>query len=453
LGMDKVFRAWEPGQGLLLPPSIDEFVPEGHLAHFVREVVRRDLDLGEIYAAYDEPRGYPPYHPALMTALLLYAYTQGIRSSRKIEEGCRQRVDFMAVTALAKPDHDTINEFRRRHLSALERLFVQVLALCQREGLTTLEHVAVDGTKVLANASKHKAMSYGRMEEEEKRLRASVRKWFEESDAIDREEDKLYGKGKSGNELPAWTRDKEKRAQKVREAKAALEAEAKAAAAEQPAKEQPQEKEPKKGAGKRERSRRAAKGEPDPKAQFNFTDPESRVMHTRQTFEQSYNAQLAVDAHSQVIVACHVTNRQRDAENLIPMVQQVRKNLGRSPSEVSADAGYCSEENLAGLRRHRVRGYVATGGQRHGTASATSFAWQRKGPLTRAMRSRLKRGAWRSRYRLRKQTVEPVIGQMKEARGFRRFLLRGLAKVRGEWSLACMAHNLLKLFKAAPATA
>jgi transposase len=447
LGMDKVFRAWEPGQGLLLPPSIDEFVPEDHVAHFVREVVRRDLDLGAIYAAYGELRGYPPYHPALMTALLLYAYTQGVRSSRKIEQACRQRVDFMAVTALAKPDHDTINEFRRRHLAALESLFVQVLALCRKEGLTPAEHVAVDGTKVLANASKHKAMSYGRMEEEEKRLRASVRKWFEEADAIDREEDKLYGKGKRGDELPAWTRDKAKRAQKVREAKAALEAEAKAAAQGTP--EGKQEKKP----ARRERARRRAGAKPDPKAQFNFTDPESRVMRTRQTFEQAYNAQLAVDARSQVIVACHVTNRQNDAENLLPMVQQVRRNLGRSPREVSADTGYCSEENLAGLKRHRVRGYLATGGQRHGAASATSSAWQKKGPLTRAMRSRLRRGAWRSRYRLRKQTVEPVIGQMKEARGFRRFLLRGLAKVRGEWSLACMAHNLLKLFKAAPAPA
>jgi transposase len=432
--MDKVFRAWEPGQGLLLPPSIDEFVPEDHIAHFVREVVRRDLDLGAIYAAYVELRGYPPYHPALMTALLLYAYTQGVRSSRKIEQACRQRVDFMAVTALAKPDHDTINEFRRRHLPALEALFVQVLSLCRQEGLAPMEHVAVDGTKVLANASKHKAMSYGRMEEEEKRLRASVRKWFEEAEAIDREEDRLYGKGKRGDELPAWTRDKEKRAQKVREMKAQLEAEAKEAAG----------KEGKEG---------AAEPKPDPKAQRNFTDPESRVMRARQTFEQAYNAQLAVDAHSQVIVARQVTNRQNDAENLIPMVEQVRANVGAGPGEISADAGYCSEENLAGLRRRRLRAYVATGGQRHGTASATSSAWQKRGPLTQAMRSRLRRGGWRSRYRLRKQTVEPVIGQMKEARGFRRFLLRGLAKVRGEWSLACTAHNLLKLFKAAAATA
>jgi hypothetical protein len=385
-----------------------------------------------------------------MTALLLYAYTQGIRSSRKIEQACRQRVDFMAVTALAKPDHDTINEFRRRHLPALEALFVQVLALCRKEGLTPVEHVAVDGTKVLANASRHKAMSYGRMEEEEKRLRASVRKWFEEADAIDREEDRLYGKGRTGDELPAWTRDKAKRAQKVREAKAALEAEAKAAAAEQKGtQEGAQEKKP----ARRERARRRAGAKPDPKAQFNFTDPESRVMRTRQTFEQAYNAQLAVDARSQVIVACHVTNRQNDAENLLPMLDQVRTNLGRGPREVSADAGYCSEDNLAGLRRRRLRAYVATGGQRHGTASATSSAWRKKGPLTRAMRARLKRGGWRSRYRLRKQTVEPVIGQMKEARGFRRFLLRGLAKVTGEWSLACTAHNLLKLFKAAAATA
>src|SRR5262245_2337547 len=260
--MDKVFRAWEPGQGLLLPPSIDEFVPADDVSHFVREVVRRDLDLSAIYAAYDERRGYPPYHPALMTALLLYAYTQGVRSSRKIEQACRKRLDFIAVTALERPDHDTINEFRRRHLTALEGLFVQVLTLCRKEGIAKLGHVAVDGTKVLANASKHKAMSYARMEEEEKRLRKSIRKWFEEADAIDREEDRLYGKDKSGDELPAWTRDKAKRAQKVREAKAALEAEAKAAAAAQESKPQEPKKEPK----KRERARRRAGEKPDPKA-------------------------------------------------------------------------------------------------------------------------------------------------------------------------------------------
>jgi transposase len=440
--MDKVFRAWEPGQRLLLPPSIDEFVPEGHLALFVRDLVRRDLDLSGVYAAYDARRGYPPYHPALMTALLLYAYTQGIRSSRKIEEGCRHRVDFMALTAMERPDHDTINEFRRRHLAALESLFVQVLALCRKEGLAKLGHVAVDGTKVLANASKHKAMSYGRMEEEEKRLRASVRKWFQEAEEIDRQEDELYGKGKRGDELPAWTRDKEKRAQKVREMKAQLEAEAKEAA----------EKGRKTGESK-ERKKASPSATPDPKAQRNFTDPESRIMRTRQTFEQAYNAQLAVDAESHVIVARHVTNRQSDAENLLPMVDQVRASLGRGLGEVSADTGYCSEANLAGLRRRRVRAYVATGGQQHGTASATTSAWRKKGVLSRTMRARLRRGGWRSRYRLRKQTVEPVIGQIKEARGFRRFLLRGLAKVRGEWSLACTAHNLLKLFKAAAATA
>lgn len=440
--MDKTFRSWEPEQAWLFPPSVLDLVPEGHPAHFVRDVVRHDLDLDAIFATYDEGRGYPPYHPAMMVALLLYGYSRGIRSSRKIEQACEERVDFMAVTGMQRPDHDTINEFRRRHLTALSGLFTQVLALCEKAGLVKLGHVALDGTKIQANASKHKAMSYGRMEETQKRLRAEVAKWFEEADAIDREEDEKYGKGKRGDELPEWVKSKKLRHERIQAAKEALEAEAKQRA--EAEREARPEREPTAPGRKPEEP----DGKPDAKAQKNFTDPESRILKTKDGYVQGYNAQAAVDADSQVIVAQEVGAQQNDSERLVPMVEQIRANTGRRPQELSADAGYSSEENLRALHRRRIRAYVATGRQRHGTRSATGSPDRRKGPWACAMRTKLRRAGPRSRYRLRKQTVEPVFGQMKECRGFRRFLLRGLEKVRGEWSLACVAHNLLKLFGA-----
>jgi hypothetical protein len=350
----------------------------------------------------------------------------------------------MAITGLQKPDHDTVNEFRRRHLKALEGLFGQVLGLCAKAGLVRLGHVALDGTKIQANASKHKAMSYGRMAETQKRLRAEVRRWMEEAEALDREEDERYGKGKRGDELPEWVKDKQLRAEKIAQAKRALEAEAKERAAAE--RDEPEQRPPSTPGPKE------ADAKPDAKAQRNFTDPESRIQKTKDGYVQGYNAQAAVDADSQVIVAQEV-GTQGDAGRLVPMVDQIRENTGRLPDELSADAGYCSEGNLRALRRRRIQAYVATGRQRHGSSSATAHEGRRKGPWARAMRTKLRRAGHRSRYRLRKQTVEPVFGQMKECRGFRRFLLRGLEKVRGEWSLACVAHNLLKLFKAAPRVA
>ena len=231
--MDKSFRAWDFAQSVLFPPSVLDLVPEGHPAHLVRDLVRDQLDLTAILASYDEARGAPPYHPTMMTALLLFAYAQGIRSSRKIARACEERVDFMAVTGMQKPDHDTVNEFRRRHLTALETLFVQVLRLCQKSGLVALGHVALDGTKVKANASKHKAMSYERMKKSEEELAADVRRHFKEAETTDQAEDEQFGKGKRGDEMPDWVKNKQKRLEKIREAKAALEAEARQKAQEE----------------------------------------------------------------------------------------------------------------------------------------------------------------------------------------------------------------------------
>jgi hypothetical protein len=378
----------------------------------------------------------------MMTALLLYGYTQGIRSSRRLARACGERVDFMAVTGMQRPDHDTINEFRRRHAAALEGLFAQVVRLCGDAGLVSLGHVSLDGTKIKANASKHKAMSYDRMKKSEEELKAQIRKYFEESAAIDEAEDLELGKGRRGDEQPEWVKNKEERRARIRAARLALEKEAKENA-EVEAKKQA-ERDPS-TSGKKPAP---PSPKPDAAAQSNFTDPESRVMRTKGTFEQSYNAHAAVDADCQVIVACEVTNQQNDGATLVPMLEQVKENCGKKPAELSADAGYCSEENLEALEDRGIRGYVATGRQTHGTASATSGEERNRRPLAKAMRARLRRGGHRSRYRLRKVTVEPVFGQIKECKGLRQFLLRGLAKVRTEWSLACTAHNLLKLLGA-----
>jgi transposase len=442
--MTKSFRPWKVDEAWLLPPSVQEFVPEGHPAHLVRDIVVEELDLSAILAAYTEPRGYPPYHPAMMVALLLYGYSRGVYSSRRIARACEERLDFQAVTALNRPDFRTISEFRRRHLAALAELFVQVLALCRRAGLVRLGHVAVDGTKLRANASKHKAMSYGRMGSAEAELAAEVEGWLAQAEGADTAEDAALGADRRGDEMPAWMRDKQRRLERIRAAKAELEAEARAAEAARP---EPGTKADGSPRGRRGRKPKHPPGVPKPSAQRNFTDPESRIMKGRDGFVQAYNAQAAVDATAQVIVAHHLTNSAADQDALGPLLDAVTANTETTPVEVSADSGYCSEANLADLASRGIRGYVATGRAKHPDGGEK----QRRGPLVSAMRQRLRRAGRRSRYRLRKQVVEPVFGQIKGARGFRQFLLRGIEKVRHEWALVCTAHNLTKLARAAAA--
>ena len=445
--MSKIYRSWNVDQPMLLPPSVQELVPPGHPAHFIRDLVRDSLDLSAILDDYSEERGYPPYHPVMMTALLLYSYCQGVYSSRRMAQACEQRLDFMAITALQKPDFRTISDFRKRHLQALGALFGQVLVLCEQAGLVKLGHVALDGTKIKANASKHKAMSYGRMKQREAEFAAEVQAWLEQAAAADVTEDDALGRERRGDELPEWVTNKQQRLEKMREAMAALEAEA---AEEQSAKEEsaepPDDNSSQQSHGGSEQAQ--PKRQPKPprdKAQRNFTDPESRIMKTPNGFEQTYNAQAAVDASSQVIVAEGLTNAGNDKQQVVPMTEAIEKNTGRTPRELSADSGYCSEANLEELERRGIRGYVATGRQKHGTVSATGKG---TGDRVRGMSRRLRQGGHRSRYRLRKQTVEPVFGQIKAARGFRQFLLRGLANVSDEWRLICIAHNLLKLANA-----
>ena len=437
--MSKTFRAWDIDQLWLLPPSVQDFVPAGHMAHFVRDTVRTGLDLSAILAGYGEERGYPPYHPGMMVALLLYAYSRGVYSSRQIARGCEERLDFQAVTALNRPDFRTISDFRKRHLETLAGLFQQVLRLCRRAGLIGFGHVALKpapakagGTKVKANASKHKAMSWARMQTAEAELAAEIAAWLERAAAADSEEDDLLGTDRRGDETPEWMHDKERRLAKIRAAKAELEAEAKAAAAAKAATPQPYR------GGRR---RQHPPGRPRPEAERNFTDPDSRIMIGRDGFIQAYNAQAAVDRNRQIILAHRLSNNPDDHAALVPLVDAVSANTGRKPAEISGDAGFCSEANLAALNQRKIRAYLAIGR----AGRPTGDTRPRGGPLVQAMRGKLRRARHRSRYRLRKQIVEPVFGQIKQARGFRQFLLRGISKVAAEWALICTAHNLNKL--------
>lgn len=421
--MGKTFQEWNPEQSEMFPATPLDMVERGGLVDLIRGLVIDQLDLSEIMKQYQEERGQPPFHPKMMTGLVLYSYCVGIYSSRRIAQACKQRVDYMALLGMQKPDFRTISLFRQRHLMALDGLFSQVVMLCAQAGLVKLGHVAVDGTKLKANASKHKAMSYGRMKKAEVELRAQVKAWFDEAERQDREEDALYGPENSGYEMPAWVADKQELLKRLKQAKAELEAQAKLEAEREPNQDRTSHK-PK------------PTGIPDDKAQRNFTDSDSRIMKSNEGFIQGYNAQAAVDGDHQVIVAQTLTNNGGDVNQLTPLLKQIKQNLGRQAKEVSADSGYCADRNLAELIRRHIRGYIST--EKHRTH-------RHVGERVRQMRERIKKGGWRTRYRLRKQIVEPVFGQIKSARGFRQFLLRGQQKVAAEWSLLCTAHNLLKL--------
>ena len=443
--MSKDFRPWKIDEAQLLPPSVQDYVAKDHLSRLIVALVRESLDLSAISGRYTSVLGQPPFDPRMMTALLLHAYASGIYSSRRIAKAGVERADFMMIVAGDPPDFRTLSDFRRRHLKALAGLFVQVLQLAEKAGLVKLGHVALDGTKIKANASKHKAMSYERMKKREAELTAEIDRWLEAAEAADAEEDKLYG-NKRGDEMPDWVADKQKRLEKIRQAKAELEAEAKAAAeAEQRRRQEAEEQRKAQGRKKNGRTPAPSKEEPEGKTQRNFTDPQSRILKTKEGYIQGYNAQAAVDGKAQIILAHSVTQSMSDQDQLVPLIDGIKDNLGRKPKEASADAGYLSEANLEALEKRDVAAYIATGRAKHPAGGERTIT----GPLTKAMRNKLKRAGWRSRYRFRKQLVEPVFGQIKQARGFRQFLLRGIENVKAEWALICTAHNLTKLARAA----
>jgi transposase len=428
-GMAKTFRPYDPDQLRLMPPALADWVPEDHLARFVSDVVDT-LDLMAIEETYAEERGYPPYHPQMMVKVLLYGYCTGIYSSRKIARQLTDSVAFRFLAAGNQPDFRTVSEFRKRHGAALAGLFQQGLRLCRRAGLVKLGQVAVDGTKIKANASKHKAMSYRRMQEADASLTAEVAELLRRAEAADHDEDARYGPDLRGDELPAELARRESRLAKIREAKAALEADARTQA-------QAEGKPP-------------DDARPPDQAQRNFTDPESKIQKTSDGFIQGYNAQVAVDATAQVIVAQHVTAASPDAQQLQPAVRALLRGLHRRPRVVLADAGYWSEANVVALQDRGIEPLIATGRRKH--HEPPPVAPRGRPPAGLTIKQRMARTLATRRghalYARRKVIVEPPFGQIKHARGFRQFLRRGLRAVGEEWALICMSHNLLKLYGA-----
>jgi len=435
VGMSKTYKPYQPEQDLLLPPSLKDWLPEKHLAYFVSEVVD-ELDLSGIEAVYEkELRGQPPYDPRMMTKLLVYGYCVGVYSARKIQQRLTEDVAFRVLAAGNEPDFRTIADFRKIHLQVLKGLFEQVLKMALELGAMKLGRVALDGSKVKANASKHKAMSYERMVEQEKAIRQQVQEMLEQAEAVDAEEDERYGKECAGDELPEELQRRETRLKRIREAKRALE-------------ERAREKAQKEGKAEE-------KAQPKGKDQYNFTDPESRIMKSSsEGFVQAYNGQIVVEPEMQLIVGQAVTQAANDKEQVAPMMAVVEAQSGQRPEAVIADSGYCSEKNLEDLESEqqpgrRIEAFVATERPKHGERRVCA-----RGPLPKdatrveRMKRKLLTKAGAAIYAARKGIVEPVFGQIKEARGFRRFSLRGLEKVKAEWALVCATHNILKMYRA-----
>ncbi|MCK5426254.1 MAG: IS1182 family transposase [Thermodesulfovibrionia bacterium] len=443
----KTFRTYEPDQLLLMPPSLKEWLSEDHLVYFISDIVE-GMKIGAIEEVYErEERGYPPYHPRMMTKVLFYAYCVGVYSSRRMARKLQEDVAFRVLGAGNLPDFRTISDFRKRHLEALKELFVQVVEICRKTGLVKLGHISLDGTKVKANASKHKAMSYGRMKKEKGRLKEEIEDILRQAEEIDKAEDEEYGKDKRGDELPEELARRESRLKKIEEAMKALEEEA-----EEKIKGENSED------GKKKRGRKPLQpqGVPKERAQRNFTDPESRIMiGGDKAFIQGYNAQAAVDESSQIIVAADVSNKSVDKKHVKPMIEKIEEITEASPAEISADAGFFSTENVEWLKEKNIEAFISPDKQKHNEKieAAPRGRIPKNLSAIERMRRKLRTKHGRERYKLRKQTVEPVFGQIKGARGFRQFLMRGLDKVQGEWSLICTAHNLLKLYRAGECTA
>jgi transposase len=458
--MGKSFRADDLNQSLLFPPSLHDWLPDNHLARFLADVLNA-LDLEAIYASYSEKdgRGMSAYAPAMMVRVLLYGYATGVYSSRKIQTKTYDDVAFRFLSADQHPDHSTLAEFRKRHLMALAGLFMQALQLCAKAGLVKLGHVAIDGTRIKANASKHKAMSYARMSETEQRLQKEVEALLKQAEETDSAEDELYGKGRRGDELPEELSRRESRLKKIQQAKAELEKEAAEKAEQERAETEAKlaaRKEKEEKTGQKQRGRQPQipspeQAQPDARAQRNFTDPESRIMPdgaNKGSFLQGYNAQAAVDATAQAIMAAEITQQANDSRQLLPMLEQVESNMGRKPEAVSADAGYWSEANATDRTVAGIDLHIATGRSKHDQTKAMESNPPPDGITPRqAMQHKLRTEAGHAVYKMRKAIVEPVFGQIKEQRGFRRFSMRGLDKVRAEWKLVCATANLLKLFR------
>jgi len=435
--MPKSYRSYLPDQDLLLPPSLREWLPEEHLVYFVSDVVDQ-LDLSAIHAVYgDERRGQPPYDPRLMTKLLVYGYCTGVFSSRRIQKRLQEDIPFKVLAAGNEPDFRTISDFRKIHIAVLQSLFEQVLEMALESGAIKLGRVSLDGTKVKANASKHKAMSYGRMKEKQQQLKEEVQQLLAQAEAADEEEDRRHG-DKQGDELPEELRRRESRLAKIKMARKVVEQRARD-----------------KAAAEGKSAEQAKQAKPTDQDQYNFTDPESRIMKGADGFVQGYNAQAAVEPGWGLIVGQTVTEAANDKEQLQPMVDAIEQQSGQRPEGILADSGYCSDQNLEYLEsgqepERKIEGFIATGKQKHGEHRLPA----QRGPLPKGatrvehMKRKLQTKVGKAIYAARKCVVEPVFGQIKQARGFRQFLLRGKEKVKGEWALVCLTHNILRLWAA-----
>jgi transposase len=461
--VNKRFRACSLDQQFLLPPSLQDWLPEDHLARFVADVMN-ELDLSAIYAEYErsDGRGLSAYHPLLMTRVLLYGYCIGITSSRKIEKATYDNLAFRYLSADQHPDHDTLAAFRQEHLEALAGLFVQALRLCQKAGLVKLGNVAIDGTKMMANASTRRSVDYQKISEREQYWQAEVERLLNQARQTDQEEDQRFGLGQPADPLPDQLANAQKRLQRLQQAKAELEQEAqeqlqasmdnlplrkrgrpsKAEQASQPPKDRKQRER------ERKRRLRARKNAAAPSRQYNFVDPDSRVMKDNglKTFVQAYNVQLAVDAHAQVIVAAELTQQTIDRQQLLPMIKSLRSTAQGAPATITADAGYWDTTSLLDPLLTGIEVLVSPDSNPQPPGASLPPKAPRNEEAIR-MREILASKEGKARYALRRSTVEPVFGQIKEARGIRRFRLRSLVKVTSEWRLICATHNLLKLFR------
>ena len=434
--MPTTYRPYRPDQGLLLPPDLRDWLPEGHLAYHVGDLVD-GLDLESFHAPYEgDGRRRSPYDPRMMLKVLIYGYATGVFSSRGLARRLEEDVAFRVLAAGNFPSHRTICEFRRRHLADFKRLFVEVAGLAGEMGVANFGKLSVDGTKVRANASKRKAMSYERMLEEERRLREEIDALVERARETDDAEDARFGEAFRGDELPAELSRRRDRLEAIRAAKSRLEArrrEADDALGRKPG----EVRNPKGG-----RPYRRAHGEPDPKAQDNFTDPESRIMKTSsEGFQQCYNAQVAVEGANQLVVATEVSANASDQGRMVPLVDGVEAAFGTRPETVLADAGYCNEADLSALEDRGVDAYVALGREGRRRVGVDP----ERHPAKARMAEKLSTKAGRALYAQRKWRAEAPIGWIKEALGFRRFSLRGLEKVRGEWDLVCLALNIKRM--------
>ncbi|MGP9838284.1 IS1182 family transposase [Arthrobacter sp. 179] len=458
-GARKRFKAFEPNAVMLVPPSLDEWLPANHLARFIAELVDHELDLDRFYDSYRNAKGQPPYEPRLMLRIVLYGYCVGVRSSRELEKACTDVVAFRWLAAQQAPDFRSIGRFRERHLAALANVFLQALELCRAAGMLKLGQVALDGTKVRANASRHKAMSYARLSTKQKVLADEISDLMAEAKTVDEQEDARFGVGKRGDELPAELANRERRAAAMQVARESIEAEAAQKArddAEAKARDRGDDDDDITGAG----AKAAERTVPKPTAQRNFTDPDARIMKTADgSYHYCYNGQAVVDAGHQVIVAAEMNQAANDYGQLAPMAEQVSENLGAMPRQLLADAGYCSKANLEHARNlqegHGTEFLISTRRIKHSTPipEAPRGRIPANATVGERMARKLKTIPGRKAYARRKAIVEPVFGQIHTRQG-KHVLLRGLEQAASEWKLIAACHNLMKLhgYRANPAT-